>query len=112
MDLASLANAIHAEIVVAPRDPALIDVADAYAGDEISKILAASTARTLIVTNLAGPQVLRAAELMDAPAVCFAGGCVPDEEAVRSARKNGTALLVSPCGLFETCGRVRRELDR
>jgi hypothetical protein len=50
--------------------------------------------------------MLRVAELMDVPGICFVNGIEPDAEMVKLARENGTLLMVSPAGVFETCGLI------
>jgi hypothetical protein len=54
--------------------------------------------------------MLRVAELMDVPGICFVGGVEPDAEVVALARENGTLLMVSPDAVFETCGRIYQHL--
>jgi hypothetical protein len=99
-----LAAAANARVVVRPADaPAITHV---LAGDRISDLLDASTAATLVVTNLASRQLLELADLMDVPAVCFLNGVEPDEALARAAAERGTALIVSPADMFETCGRI------
>lgn len=77
-----------------------------YAGDRMSDLVNHASAATLIVTNLANAQLVRAASLMDASAVCLVGGVVPEPELVAAAANSGTVLMVSPFDLFETCGRL------
>lgn len=77
-----------------------------YAGDRISDLLSQGAAETLLVTNLTGAQILRVAELMDVPAICLLNGISPEPELTNTAERNGTVLLVSPFGMFETCGRL------
>ena len=55
---------------------------------------------------------MRLAELMDLPAVCLVGEAEVEPEAVASAPQHGTSLLVSPEGMFETCGRIHECLRR
>ena len=77
-----------------------------YAGDRVSDLLNEASDRTLLVSNLASVQMLRVAELMDVPGICFVNGVEPEPEVVELARDNGTLLLVSPAGVFETCGLI------
>lgn len=102
--LEDLARQIGATAATPGRPGAEID--RVYAGDRISDLLDQATERTLLVTNLAGAQLMRLAELMDVPAICLTGGHTPDGEMVELARLHGTSLVVSPVGMFETCGRL------
>ncbi len=109
MKLVEIAAALPARIV--SREPIpTAEIECVYAGDRISDLLERASPRTLIVTNLASRQLLRLADVMDVPAVCFVGGREPEAEAVEAANARGTALLVSPVGVFETCGRLYRLL--
>jgi len=102
--LEDLARQIGATVTTPGRPGAEVD--RVYAGDRISDLLDQSSDRTLLVTNLAGGQLMRVAELMDVPGICVTGGRMPDGEMVALARSHGTMLMVSPVGMFETCGRL------
>ncbi len=105
MKLEELAESIGARIV-APGKPDGTDVAKVYAGDRVSDLLNEASDKTLLVSNLASVQMLRVAELMDVPGICFVNGVEPDEDVCALARENGTLLMISPAGVFETCGRI------
>lgn len=109
MRLEELARRIGAQAVTAGRDAA-VDVAQVYAGDRISDLLNAAGEHTLLVSNLASAHLLRVAELMDIPGICLVQGQMPDEAMLAAAREHGTLLMVSPWGLFETCGRIHAAL--
>ncbi|NLW50272.1 MAG: hypothetical protein GXY85_05435 [Candidatus Brocadiaceae bacterium] len=80
------------------------------AGDRISDLLAQASSSCLLVTNLVGPSLLRVAELMDVPAICLVGGMEVEPVMKKTAEQQGLVLLVSPCDMFETCGRLYRAL--
>jgi redox-sensing transcriptional repressor len=110
MKLEDLAHDIGARVIT-PGKHAGTEVAKIYAGDRVSDLLNAASAQTLLVSNLASVQMLRVAELMDVPGICFVNGVEPDSEVVDLARQNGTLLLVSPVGVFETCGLIYQYLS-
>lgn len=107
MKLEVLVSEIAAKVVTSP--PAA-DITHVYAGDRISDLLNHAGSGTLLVTNIAGTQLLRLAELMDVPAICLLNDVIPDDELVRAAAQHGTALVVAPGGMFETCGRLYEAL--
>jgi len=109
MRLAELAAKIGATVLVPATAQAPID--RVYAGDRISDILNHAADGTLLVSNLSGVQLVRLADLMDLAGLCLVGGAEPDPAIVAAARAHGTGLVVSPVGLFETCGRIYRCLD-
>jgi redox-sensing transcriptional repressor len=110
MKLEDLAQRIGARTVT-PGKPGGTEVAKIYAGDRVSDLLNEASDKTLLVSNLASVQMLRVAELMDVPGICFVNGIEPDAEMVEMARENGTLLMVSPAGVFETCGLIYQSVS-
>ena len=104
MKLEDLAGRIGATVAVA--GPPDAEVTRVYAGDRVSDLLNEASSKTLLVTNLANVQMVRVAELMEVPAICFVDGVEPDEEILGLARANRTMIMVSPVGVFETCGSI------
>ena len=47
---------------------------------------------------------------MEVPGICFVDGVDPDQEMVELASDNHTMLMVSPVGVFETCGLIYHNL--
>jgi hypothetical protein len=105
MRLATLADSIGAKILMPGRD-VTVGLDQVYAGDRISDLLNEAKDNTLLVSNLASTHLIRVAELMDVPGICLVGGQQPDAAMLATAREHGTLLMVSPAGLFETCGRI------
>jgi len=109
MKLEELAAGIGADVVT-PGEPGGTAIAKVYAGDRVSDLLNEASDKTLLVSNLASVQMLRVAELMDVPGICFVNGVRPDAEMIQLAQDNHTLLMVSPHGVFETCGLIYRTL--
>jgi redox-sensing transcriptional repressor len=110
MKLEELATNIGARVVT-PGKPGGTRVDKVYAGDRVSDLLNEASDKTLLVSNLASVQMLRVAELMDVPGICFVNGVEPDTEMIELAQDNDTLLMVSPQGVFETCGLIFQALD-
>jgi len=110
MKLEDLAHNIGARVIT-PGRPGGTEIARIYAGDRVSDLLNEASDQTLLVSNLASVQLLRVAELMDVPGICFVNDVEPDAEVVDLARQNGTLLLVSPAGVYETCGLIYQVLS-
>jgi redox-sensing transcriptional repressor len=110
MKLEDLAHNIGARVIT-PGRPGGTEIAKIYAGDRVSDLLNEASDQTLLVSNLASVQLLRVAELMDVPGICFVNDVEPDADVVDLARQNGTLLLVSPAGVFETCGLIYQVLS-
>ena len=111
MNVYELASSIGARVLTAEQTPPP-HISSVYAGDRMSDLVSQAGSGTLLVTNLDGSQLLRVAALMDSPALCFVGGLVPDPERIAAAAAQGTVLLVSPHGLYETCGLLFQALGR
>jgi redox-sensing transcriptional repressor len=110
MRLEDLAQNIGARIVTPGKSDGT-EVTKIYAGDRVSDLLNEASESTLLVSNLASVQMLRVAELMDVPGICFVNGVEPDGDVVGLARQNGTLLMVAPAGVFETCGLIYQYLS-
>jgi redox-sensing transcriptional repressor len=110
MRLQELARKIGARILT-PHPETAGEVTRIYAGDRVSDLLNEASDQTLLVTNLANLQMVRVAELMEVPAICFVDGVDPAPEIVDLAAENGTLLMVSPLGVFETCGLIYQLLS-
>ena len=110
MKLSEIASTLGAKILtrLAEGDA---DIKRVWAGDKMSDLLNAASNDLLLVTNLNNQQLIRAAELMDIPAICLLHGIAPDAEFVKSVDKIGTILMLSPFGMYETCGKIFRFLN-
>jgi hypothetical protein len=99
-----LAERIGAKVVAvgAPQ----VAVARVYAGDRVSDLLIHASDRTLLVTNLTGAQVLRLAEVTELACICFVNGTAPPLPLANQASGSNVVVMVSPHGLYETCGRL------
>jgi redox-sensing transcriptional repressor len=109
MKLEDLAESIGARIITSGK-PGGTEIAKIYAGDRVSDLLNEASDKTLLISNLASVQMLRVAELMDVPGICFVNGIEPDAEMIALANENHTLLMVSPAGVFETCGLIYQHL--
>jgi hypothetical protein len=78
-------------------------IARVHASDTMSDLIEHAASDTLLLTTLCNNQLIRVAELMDVPGICLVSGVEPQPELLERARATGTAILVSPDGLEETC---------
>jgi hypothetical protein len=106
MRLVEVAEQIGGKII-SHRDKAeTLEVERVYAGDRMSDMLNEASDNMLLVTNLTNAVLVRVAELMDAPGICLLNDSNPEQELIDAAVEHGTVLVVSPVGMFETCGRL------
>jgi hypothetical protein len=111
MKLSELAEKTGAKIVVNNEKAREVEVARVYAGDNISDILNQVSGTTLLVTNLSNSLLPRVADLMDGHGILLVNGVVPKAELLDAAQEHETVILVSPVGMFETCGRLYQCLN-
>src|SRR5271157_4648175 len=101
MDLDRLAHKINARHFP-PAGERCREVRSIHAADTMSSLIANASPDTLPVTSLNNSQLIRVAELMDAPGLCLVGGAQPSPELIARAREAGAAIMVSARGLVET----------
>ena len=107
MTIQELARQISARLLSDSPEPSP-EVTAVHAAITMSSLIAGASAETLLVTTLCNSQLIRVAELMDAPGLCLAGDARPDDALLDMARGSRIAIMVSPFDLEET----RRRLER
>ena len=111
MRLTYLAEKVGAQVLTNRDKAAHTEVERAYAGDRMSNLISEGSETTLLVTNLSNAMLPRVAELVDAAGLCLLNGLSPEPEVVSAAEERGIVLMVSPVGMFETCGHLYRCLE-
>ena len=111
MTLQELASKIGAKVITSGEggDRKITKI---YAGDRVSDLLNEASGETLLVTNLVNLQMIRMTELMEVPGICFVDGIELAPDIVELADKDNILLMVSPLGVFETCGLIYQLLAR
>jgi hypothetical protein len=74
------------------------------ASDLMSDVLAFGSARSLLITALTNPQVVRTAEMAEVAAVCFVRGKQPPAETLSLARASGIPLVSTRHSTYRCCG--------
>lgn len=80
------------------------EVLYAFGSDLMSDVLAYVKGKTLLLTGLTNPQVIRTAEMADVAAILFVRGKVPDQDVIELAKENSMAILTTKYTLFTTSG--------
>ena len=102
MTLDEVLMTIDGEMLVPP--PFNVDVERACSSDLMSDVLLFSKPSMLLITGLTNPQVMRTADMAEAPAIVFVRGKRPPENTIKLAREMSIAILLSPYTMFETSG--------
>ena len=76
--------------------------------DLMSDVLASIQPEAVLLTGLCNPQVIRTSMMADVAAVIIVRGKTPPQETIALAFKEEIALISSPFGMFELCGRLHK----
>ena len=99
-DVATILNArVHCG-----EDHLETQVYTACGADLMSDVLAFVKERSVLLTGLVNPQVVRTAEMMDMQCIIFVRGKVPDEQVLELARRRDIIVLSTPYRMFSACG--------
>jgi hypothetical protein len=74
--------------------------------DLMSDVLASIQPEAVLLTGLCNPQVVRTAMMADVAAIIIVRGKTPPKETIALAAEEQIALISSPFGMFELCGRL------
>lgn len=77
---------------------------NACGADLMSDVLALSSQKSLLLTGLTNPQVVRTAEMVGIKVIVFVRGKKPQLETVALANKLDIFLYSTDKSLFESCG--------
>ncbi|NLC52379.1 MAG: hypothetical protein GX770_00225 [Firmicutes bacterium] len=72
--------------------------------DLISDVLSFTKERSLLLTGLTNPQIIRAADMIDLCGIVFVRGKRPGDDVITMATERKLPLLVTDLPLFESCG--------
>jgi predicted transcriptional regulator len=120
MRLSEIITLLSAKVICG-QDKLDITVEAVYAGDLMSDLLAQchtkTNNKTLLITGLNNPQVIRTAEIMDVTAIVFVRGKQPHDEVLQLAKEKGVPLLMTKLPLYDSCGilysaGLRKQPDR
>ncbi|AOT72736.1 hypothetical protein Gferi_26185 [Geosporobacter ferrireducens] len=76
----------------------------AFGCDLMSDVLAFTSGRTLLLTGLTNPQVIRTAEMLDIHVIVFVRGKKPSKEVLDLAVENNIVLLSTKHIMYNACG--------
>lgn len=85
-------------------DLAEVEIKTACGADLLSDVLAFTKEKTLLLTGLIHPQVLRTVEMLDLAGVVFVRGKEPSKEMREIAQAKGIPLLSTDYPMYEACG--------
>lgn len=92
--------------VIAGEDRLDLEILAACGADLMSDVLAFSAEKTLLLTGLTKPQVIRTAEMLGLSAIIFVRGKEPNDQTIQLAKEKGIPLLYTNYSLYETSGQL------
>ncbi|MBR5230710.1 MAG: hypothetical protein IKW00_00485 [Clostridia bacterium] len=81
-------------------------VHSAFCSDLMSDVLAFVNEKTVLITGIINPQVIRTAEMLDIRCMIFVRGKIPPEAVLSQARDLGITVLATADSAFTTCGKL------
>lgn len=106
MRLKDIQQLLNAEVLVGDEETLAMEISTACGSDLMSDVLAFTKEKTLLLTGLTQPQVIRTAEMMDLNAIIFVRGKRPELATIQLAREICIPLMMTDLPLFEACGRL------
>ena len=82
------------------------EVHTACGSDLMSDVLAFVKEKTVLITGLINPHVLRTAEMLDITCIVFSRGKLPSEEMLEMADEIGITVISSPLTTYTACGEL------
>ncbi len=78
----------------------------ACGSDLMSDVLAFVKDKTVLITGLINPHVMRTSEMLDITCIVFARGKMPSEEMLEMAEEIGITVIASPLTTYTACGEL------
>ncbi|MDO4382864.1 MAG: DRTGG domain-containing protein [Eubacteriales bacterium] len=103
MYLKEVVDLLDARVLTESSNPDL-ELNSAFSSDMLSHVLAYSNDKSILITALYNPQVLRTADLMGISCVIFIGRNEPDPALIKLANSLGLTIIQSPYSMYVTCG--------
>ena len=81
-------------------------VETACGSDLMSDVLAFVKEKTVLITGLINPHVVRTSEMLDITCIVFSRGKMPSEEILEMADEVGITVIASPLTTYTACGEL------
>lgn len=76
----------------------------ACCSDLMSDVLAFVNEKTVLITGLTNPHVMRTADMLDLKCLVFARGKIPTDDILETAQEQGLIVMTTKEAAFTTCG--------
>lgn len=103
MTIADMVAVLNAKVLIG-EDKLDMPVHTACCSDLMSDVLAFVDEKTVLITGLTNPHVVRTSEMLDLKCIVFARGKIPTDDILDSAKEQGLVVLATKLTAFSTCG--------
>ena len=103
MTIGDMVQILHAKVL---RGEEKLDqpVYTACCSDLMSDVLAFVNEKTVLITGLTNPHVVRTADMLDLKCLVFARGKVPSDDILEAADEQGLVVITTRETAFTACG--------
>ena len=105
MKLKEIIKAIDGELLT-PDINTDIEITCAFGSDLISDILMCTKEKTLLLTGLTNPQIIRLADMIEIFGIVFVRGKKPTEEIINMAKERELPLITTKNTMYSTSGKL------
>ena len=105
MTIADMVRILNAR-VLRGEDKLDTPVFTACCSDLMSDVLAFVDEKTVLITGLTNPHVVRTSEMLDLKCLVFVRGKVPTEDILDSAEEQGLVVITTKATAFSACGML------
>ena len=105
MTIREVVKIVHGEVLVG-EDRLEERVDTACGSDLMSDVLAFVKDKTVLITGLINPHVVRTSEMLDITCIVFSRGKKPSEEILDMAEGVGITVISSPLTTYTACGEL------
>ena len=105
MTIREVAEIVSGEVLVG-GDRLEERVDTACGSDLMSDVLAFVKDKTVLITGLINPHVVRTSEMLDITCIVFSRGKMPSEEILEMADEIGITVISSPLTTYTACGEL------
>ena len=103
MTIADMVHVLHARVLCG-EERIETPVFTACCSDLMSDVLAFVNEKTVLITGLTNPHVLRTADMLDLKCLVFARGKIPTDDILETADEQGMIVMTTKETAFTACG--------
>ncbi len=105
MTIKDMVDILKARVLIG-EDKLDTPVYTACCSDLMSDVLAFVDEKTVLITGLTNPHVIRTSEMLDLKCLVFVRGKVPSDDILESAQEQGLVVITTKMTAFSACGEL------